>query len=278
MTINFKGQKSVVDNIILKNLMTPPVLVENEQFLTKFAETPEEIAAAMRLRYEVFMEEQGHLSGQGNGAAIDEDKFDPYCLQLIIVERKSGEVIGTYRVHPGQVAQTGLGFYSAQEFKLDGMDKIAADTVEVGRSCVKPQYRNGAIIAMLWTGIAAVHARTGCQYLLGCVSLTTADPVIGYAVRDYLKTQGDVFIKDVTVTAQSDFALPEVDQALVREYTEGSRRAELRKFIPPLLKGYLRLGARFSSEPVLDKEFGAIDFLILFNFDEMDHKYARHFL
>ena len=268
----------MVDNIILKNLMTPPVLVENEQFLTKFAETPEEIEAAMRLRYEVFMEEQGHLSGQGGANTIEEDKFDPYCLQLIIVERKSGEVIGTYRVHPGQVAQYGLGFYSAQEFKLDGMDKIAADTVEVGRSCVKPQYRNGAIIAMLWTGIAAVHARTKCQYLLGCVSLTTADPVIGYAVRDYLKTQGDVFIKDVTVTPQSDFALPEVDPELVREYTEGSRRAELRKFIPPLLKGYLRLGARFSSEPVLDKEFGAIDFLILFNFDEMDYKYARHFL
>ena len=80
------------------------------------------------------------------------------------------------------------------------------------------------------------------------------------------------------IEPQADYALPAVDPAAVREYLEGDKKAELRKWIPPLMKGYLRLGARFSYEPVLDKEFGAIDFLVVFNFDEMDHKYARHFL
>ncbi len=258
--------------------MDPPMLVEKEHFLVKFAENPSEIEAAMRLRYDVFMAEQGHLSGKSTVNALDEDEFDRYCLHLIIIDRRSNEVIGTYRVHPGIVAKDGLGFYSEQEFKIKNLHDIADKTVEVGRSCVKPEYRNGAVVALLWAGMAAVHKRTQCHYLLGCVSLTTADPVIGLAVREYLAQQGDVFIRELEVTAQKEFALPEVDQSAVEAYVSGEKKSELRQWIPPLLKGYLRLGARFSSCPVLDREFGAIDFLVLFNFDEMDHKYVRHFL
>ena len=258
--------------------MDPPLLVEKEHFLVKFAATPAEVEAAMRLRYNVFMTEQGHMAGKSSSSVLDEDEFDLYCLHLIVIDRSNDEVIATYRVHPGEVAQQGLGFYSEQEFKLGGLDRIAARTVEVGRSCVKPEFRNGAIVALLWAGMAAVHERTRCHYLLGCVSLPTADPVIGQAVCEFLKSKGDVFIHEIDVAVQAEFAMPEVDAAAVKEYTEGSRKAELRQWIPPLLKGYLRLGARFSAEPVLDREFGAIDFLVLFNFDEIDQKYARHFL
>ena len=269
--------EKVIENEILKKLFDPPVMVEKENFLVKFAENQSEIEAAMRLRYNVFMEEQGHLSGQKSAGAMDMDEFDKYCLHLIIVERSRNEVIGTYRIHPGEVALQGLGFYSEQEFKLPGLEKIAADTVEIGRSCVKPEFRNGAVVALLWAGLIAVHERSHCKYLLGCVSLSTVDPVIGRAVSGYLAARGDVFINELEVSAQRDFALPEVDENLVQAYLTGDRKNELRQWIPPLLKGYLRAGARFSSEPVLDKEFGAIDFLVLFNFDEMDRKYARHY-
>ena len=268
----------MVENDLLKKLFEPPLLVEKENFLVKFAENQSEIEAAMRLRYNVFMEEQGHLAGQQSAEAMDMDEFDKYCLHLIIVERSHNEVIGTYRVHPGEVAQQGLGFYSEQEFRMPGLDKIAAHTVEVGRSCVKPEFRNGAVVALLWAGMAAVHERTRCKHLLGCVSLPTADPVIGKAVSEFLKTKGDIFINDLEVSPQPDFALIEVDEAQVQTYLTGERKNELRQWIPPLLKGYLRLGARFSRDPVLDKEFGTIDFLVLFNFDEIDQKYARHFL
>ena len=258
--------------------MNPPLLVEKENFLVKFAENDTEIKAAMRLRYDVFMEEQGHMAGQTAAEMIDQDEFDRYCLHLIIVERSNNEVIGTYRVHPGEVAVNGLGFYSEQEFKLQGLQKIALQTVEVGRSCVKPAFRNGAVVALLWAGMAAVHERTQCQYLLGCVSLPTADPVVGLAVREFLRSKGDVFTRELTVVPQEAYALPPVDENEVARYVTGDRRGELRQWIPPLLKGYLRLGAKFGSEPVLDREFGAIDFLVLFNFDEIDRKYARHFL
>jgi putative hemolysin len=268
----------VIDNELMKMLMQEPVLLEKEHFLVKFAETPSEIEAAKRLRYDVFMAEQGHLAEKKAATQIDEDKFDPYCLHLIIVNRDDNDIIGTYRVHPGVVATQGLGFYSEQEFKFEGLDKIAHTIVEVGRSCVKPEYRNGAVVALLWSGMAAVHARTGCKYLLGCVSLSTTDPAIGYAVREYMRKQGDVFTKAVKATPQDDFKLPMPAPEEIDAYVNGDRKAELRQWLPPLLKGYLRLGAKFGEEPVLDKEFGTIDFLVLFDFDEMVTKYARHFL
>ena len=145
----------MIENDILKCLINPPVLVEKENFLVKFAENESEIEDALRLRYNVFMEEQGHLAGQEHSGAIDVDEFDQYCLHLIIVERSRNEVIGTYRVHPGAVAQQGLGFYSAQEFKIPELEQIAARAVEVGRSCVKPEFRNGAVVALLWLSISA---------------------------------------------------------------------------------------------------------------------------
>ncbi len=268
----------MIENETLKKLMDPPLLVEKEQFLVKFAENQDEIDAAKRLRYNVFMEEQGHLGGKSADCTVDEDEFDPYCLHLIVVERSANEVIATYRVHPGTVALQGLGFYSEQEFKLGGLDKIAANSVEVGRSCVKSEYRNGVIVALLWAGMAAVYDRSQCQYLLGCVSLTPADPVIGRAVCEFLARKGNVFTDELDVAPQPGWELPEVDPEAVRAYTDGEKSGELRKIIPPLMKGYLRLGAKFGREPVLDKEFGAIDFLVLFKLSEIDQKYARHFL
>ena len=268
----------MVENEILKKLMDPPLLVEKEHFLVKFAENQQEIDAAKRLRYNVFMAEQGHLASGSAANAIDEDEFDRYCLHLIVVERSNNEVIATYRVHPGSIAKNGLGFYSGLEFNLGGLENIADDVIEVGRSCVKPEYRNGAVVALLWTGLGMVHDRSRCRYLIGCVSITPPDPVVGQAIAAYLKTQGDIFPKEFDITPQPGWEVPEVDPEIIRMYVEGEKRSELRKLMPPLLKGYLRLGARFSREPVLDKEFGAIDFLVLLNFDEMDSKYARHFL
>lgn len=262
----------------LQKLLEPPLLAETENFLVKFAENAAEIEAAKRLRYNVFVAEQGHLQQKKNLSALEEDEFDRYCLHLIVVKRQNNEVIATYRVHPGKVAIQALGFYSEQEFELKGLEKIAAEAVEVGRSCVKAEYRNGAVVALLWAGMAAVHERTQCHYLLGCVSLPTADPVIGRAVCEFLRSKGDVFTRELQVMPQAEFTMPEPDPEKVLEYTQGVRKNELRCWIPPLLKGYLRLGAKFGEQPVLDKDFGAIDLLVLFNFDEIEQKYAKHFL
>ena len=126
----------MVENDLLKKLMAPPLLVEKEHFLVKFAENDSEVEAAMRLRYNVFAAEQGHMADKIGTTAVDQDEFDRFCLHLIVVDRSCNEVIATYRVHPGEVAASnGLGFYSEQEFKMPGLEKIAHRAVEVGRSC-----------------------------------------------------------------------------------------------------------------------------------------------
>lgn len=272
----------VTDNEALRQLLEPPVLAEREHFLIKLAENPAEIEAAQRLRYRVFMAEQGHMDGGAPDDApddgLDVDEFDQYCLHLIIVDRKRREIVGTYRVHPGVVAAHGIGFYSEREYRISGLAEIAPCLIELGRSCVSPDFRNGAVVALLWAGMAVLQRRSQCRYLLGCVSLETVDPAIGWALYHHFQTQEALFTPAISALPQAGFELPEVGDAAVEEYLTGAKRHELSSWMPPLLKGYLRLGAKLAGVPVLDREFGAIDFLVLFDFNEINQKYARHFL
>lgn len=257
--------------------MDPPILVEREHFLVKFAENTEEVEAAQRLRYQVFMSEQGHFDGTAPQSGVDSDEFDPYCLHLIIVDRKHAAIIGTYRIHPGTVARHGIGFYSEREYRIAGLAAIADEAIEVGRSCVRPDFRNGAVVAMLWAGMAVLMRRINARYLLGCVSLETSDPAIGWALYRQFR-QDAAFTEEITAVPQEAFRMPEAAEDAVKEYLAGEKKEELVRWIPPLLKGYLRLGAKLVGVPVLDREFGAIDFLVLFDLRKINEKYARHFL
>ena len=267
----------MTDSEILQKLMTPPVLVEREQFLVKFAENPGEVEAAQRLRYQVFMAEQGHFDDNTPQSGVDSDEFDPYCLHLIIVDRRRDAIIGTYRIHPGTVARHGIGFYSEREYRITGLAEIADEAIEVGRSCVRPDCRNGAVVAMLWAGMAVLMRRVNARYLLGCVSLETSDPAIGWALYRQLQQEA-AFTDEIAATPQEAFRMPAAAEEAVARYQTDEGRTELARWVPPLLKGYLRLGAKLVGEPVLDREFGAIDFLVLFDLRKINEKYARHFL
>lgn len=126
-------------------LCNPPVLAEKDQYRIKFADTPEEMQAAFKLRYEVFNLEQGKGLEAASRDGIDRDEFDDYCLHLVVEEKTQHKVVGTYRIHLGAVASKALGFYSEQEFRITGLDKIAENTIEVGRSCVSPEHRDGTV-------------------------------------------------------------------------------------------------------------------------------------
>lgn len=267
----------MTDSEILRKLMTPPVLVEREHFLVKFAENRAEVEAAQRLRYQVFMAEQGHFEGGAPKSGVDSDEYDPYCLHLIIVDRRHDAIIGTYRIHPGTVARHGIGFYSEREYHITGLEAIADEAIEVGRSCVSPDFRNGAVVALLWAGMAVLMRRVNARYLLGCVSLETSDPAIGWALYRQFR-QEDAFTDEIGAVPQEAYRMPEAAEEAIAPYLTGEKQAELGRWVPPLLKGYLRLGAKLVGVPVLDKEFGAIDFLVLFDLRQINEKYARHFL
>jgi len=260
---------------------TPAVLADGEHFLIKVAETSGEIAQAQQLRYDVFKEEQGRLgsiSAAQEAARIDADVFDNFCLHLVVVEKASGRIVGTYRVHPGCVARIGIGFYSSGEYDIDGLDAYADDVIEYGRSCVAPEYRHGAVVSLLWAGIGELHSRSRKRYLMGCVSLETINPLIGYAVYHHALGQVTPTVPaPVCGRPRREFRMSIPEQAAIDGYIEGHRE-ELIREMPPLLKGYLRLGAHIIGAPALDRDFGSIDMLFWLDLAQLPQRYARHFL
>jgi putative hemolysin len=259
---------------VKKEITDPPVLAEKEQFLIKLAETDAELERAFRLRYKVFNLEQGKGLDAARASGMDRDEFDDYCMHLVIVEKQSGEVVGTYRMHLGSVAGAAMGFYSSREFHITGIDKIASKSIEVGRSCVSPEHRNGTVVGLLWRGITELMVRSRHTYLFGCVSLETRDPAAGWALHTHFQETGKIS-SEVRAEPKPGYGLANVPGEETAGLLGDKRR--LTALIPPLLKGYLRLGAKVCGAPVMDNEFGTIDFLILLNMAEVPGRYTRHF-
>ncbi len=250
------------------------VLVQRGHFLIKTAENAEEIKNAQKLRYQVFMAEQGHMSG-GNENGMDEDCYDRQFTHLLVMDKAAGRTVGTYRMQSGLTAVAGRGFYSSSEYDIDGLEAIAADTWEVGRSCVAPEYRSGAVIALLWAGIAEVRRRTGFRYLIGCGSLEPGQSSAGWPLYEYFRESG-LLSSDIKGVARPDFRMP-ADVPESEQYRR-MEESELKKLLPPLFKGYLRAGAKIAGEPAFDRNFGSVDFLIILDFEAMSARYARHFV
>ena len=257
-----------------KKISEPPVLAEKDQFLIKLAESEAEIEKAFRLRYRIFNLEQGKGLESANDAGIDKDEFDKYCMHLIVVEKKSGEVVGTYRIHFGEVARSAIGFYSAREYEIKGLENIARESIEVGRSCVSPEYRTGSVVALLWRGINELLFRSKMSYLFGCVSLETTSPADGWALFEYFKENNGVSeLLSSHPTEKFILQRPQDDEVKKR----AADRKHISNIIPPLFKGYLRLGAKICGEPARDDEFGTIDFFIILNLNEIPQRYYKHF-
>ncbi|MGB3081762.1 MAG: GNAT family N-acyltransferase [Candidatus Omnitrophota bacterium] len=257
-----------------KRIIKTPVLVETEQFLVKLAENQEEVEKTLRLRYEVFNIEQGRGLKTAEEHSIDSDEFDHYCLHLFVLEKWSGRVIGTYRIHLGMVAKSAKGFYSSREYEIKGLYKIADKCMELGRSCVTPEFRTGSVIALLWKAITELLVRTELTFMLGCVSLEEEDPVTGWALYEYFH-RANLLSEHITAIPHPEFELERPPDHEIEKFLSDERA--LKKCIPPLFKGYLRLGGLVCGQPALDSEFGTIDFFIMVDTTRIPERYVRHF-
>ena len=258
-----------------KNIVEPTLLADSDKFLIKLAESEEELEKTLRLRYSVFNIEQGKGLHDSEGCGLDVDEFDEYCLQMMVVNKETKNPVGTYRVHLGSIACNGMGFYSANEYDIEGLDKIANKIMEVGRSCVVPEFRTGAAVALLWGGIGELMMRAKLQYLMGCVSLEVKNPAAAWAMFEYLQKEGKT-TKQIWGTPKKGYALEKPPQSEIDEYLNDIR-GTIKKYMPPLMKGYLRLGTKICGEPVYDFEFGTIDFLILLDSFTIPERYAIHY-
>ena len=243
------------------------VLAEGRRYLVKKAETAEEIQEAQSLRYRVFKSEQGRLPACESGK--DADFFDTGSIHLLVLEKEHRNVVGTSRMRSGSCAGNCSGLYSGQEYRFSGLEERLPRTFEVGRSCVDPEFRNGAVVAMLWAGIAEVHNRLKFDYMLGCASLEHNDCSLARGIyRKMLELQ---------LVTSSPHAVVRRGSHLLPGETAVLDDSAFQKSLPPLLKGYLKIGAKICGEPAYDRDFNSIDFPIWFDFVNLPEKYIRHF-
>ncbi len=257
-----------------KEVIHPPVLVETEHFIVKLAENHEEVEKAQRLRYEIFNIEQGRGLEIAEKFGIDFDEFDEYCLHLLVMRKGDERVIGTYRAHLGTIANSCKGFYSSREYYVKGLYKIADKCVELGRTCVSPDFRTGAVVALLWSAITELLVRAKAIYMLGCVSLEETDPKLGWALYEYLREK-NCLSSDFSVTPRPGFILKRPPEHEIQKVLSDPKT--LAKNIPPIFKGYLRLGGLICGDPALDREFGTIDFFILVDVTKVPERYQKRF-
>lgn len=235
------------------------------------ADSPAQIAAAQRLRHEVFADELG-AALHSPTVGLDIDEFDDYCDHLIIRDDASGAVVGTYRMlPPNRVPQAGRRYGDA-EFDLTGLNPLRDRLVEIGRSCVHPDHRSGAVINMMWVGIARYLHLKGLRWLGGCASVPLGDGGAMAAEAWAHVRAGHLSPAALRVRPRRPW-LAEPGVPPIPEVPPGARVA-----LPPLLRGYLRLGSWVCGEPAYDPDFQVADLYVLLSMDLMNPRYRRHFL
>jgi len=228
------------------------------------ARTNEELEAIQRLRYNVFTKEMNAVFPDAVDG-LDSDRFDPWCEHFMVKEASSGRIVGTYRLlTPANAIKAG-GYYSESEFDISPLDGIRGTLAEVGRSCIHPDYRNGSVIMLLWSGIAALMQQGGYQYVLGCASVSLRDD--GVTAAEVWRTAR----KGMARNPGTPIVTPR------HRYPVERLNSTLPARVPPLIKGYLKLGASICGEPAWDPDFNTADFPVLLDIDRVDPRYRRHF-
>ena len=195
---------------------------------------------------------------------IDKDIFDSFCDHLLVRDNDTLEVIGTYRMLiPAQARKIG-GYYAETEFDLVRLAHLRSRLVEVGRSCVHPNYRNGATIALLWSGVLNYMRQHGYDYLIGCASIGMADG--GHTAASIYRRLSLEHMSPIEWRVFPRNGLP-------LEALDSSMNAPL----PALIKGYMRLGCYVCGEPAWDADFNTADLLVMLPMALIDQRYARHF-
>jgi len=228
------------------------------------ATSPTEVLEAQKLRYRVFAEEMGaRLNPRTPG--VDRDLYDPFCEHLIVRDEDAGRIVGTYRILSPSAAREVGSYYSEDEFDLTRLRHLKSRMVEIGRSCIDAEYRSGAVITLLWSGLARYMLENNYDYLIGCASVSMADG--GHAAASLYNRLRDKHLAPTEYHVFPRCPLP-----------MSALRSDLAAEPPPLIKGYLRAGAWICGEPAWDPDFNTADLPILMPMTKVDDRYARHFM
>ncbi|WP_426956039.1 GNAT family N-acetyltransferase [Muricoccus radiodurans] len=242
----------------------------------RLAEAPDEVDAAQALRWRVFYEEMGALPDAATAATKrDADSYDAVADHLLVLDHDRGEgaeaVVGTYRlIRRPAAAQIGR-FYSSSEYDIAPLEALPGEILELGRSCVDEGYRTRGTLQLLWQGIAAYVFHHKILVMFGCASLPGTDP--------------DALAEPLTYLHANHLAPPELRPRALPDLYVPMRRMDPAALdakrvladLPPLVKGYLRLGGYVGDGAVVDRQFNCTDVCVVVKTDQVTAKYYKHY-
>ena len=248
--------------------LLPTIELTAGRYVARFARTAAELDDALRLRFEVFNLELGEGLQESFATERDSDAHDWRWHHLLVWDRESGQVIGTYRMQTVEMADEGTGFYSDAEYDLSALPLLLrSQSVELGRACIAREHRNKLALLLLWKGLASYLVSTGKRYLFGCSSITSQDPRDGLKVEQQLRDSGHMAALRVEPHAELRCnTAPELEG---RRPSEDEIRSWPEIQIPKLFRTYLRYGSKICSGPAMDREFKSIDFLTLLDIEDL---------
>src|SRR5260221_5031682 len=279
MELSFQGD-SLMSNLQFETMVTaermPALDIRSGTLVVRLAERPSEVAASQALRYRVFYEEMGaEPTPEMALARRDFDRFDDVADHLLVIDHARGtgpqSVIGTYRLIRRTAAKRVGRFYSAEEYDISTMVAYPGEILELGRSCVDASARNRPTMQLLWRGIAAYVFHHQIALMFGCASLPGIDP--------------DALAVPLSYLHHHHLAPPELrPRALPQRYLDMRRLdpaaldpARARADLPPLIKGYLRLGGFVGDGAGIDQQFNTTDVCVVVKTDLVTDKYYRHY-
>ncbi len=242
----------------------------------RLATTADEVDAAQALRYRVFYDEMGALAEpEAATAQRDRDEWDDAADHLLVIDHDIGDgrhgVVGTYRLIQREAAASVGRFYSEDEYDIRAITNFPGGVLELGRSCVDASHRGRAVMQLLWRGIAAYIDTHAIDLMFGCASLNGTDPDALAAELTYL------YGHHLAPPALRPKALPDryVDMRRLDPAAYDPRRAN--QGLPPLIKGYLRLGGFVGDGAVIDRQFNTVDVAIVVKTDLVTERYSKHY-
>lgn len=239
----------------------------------------EEVRQAQRLRYRVFVTEMGAklLSPAGAMSGLDIDGFDPFCDHLLVKavshrDDDEGQLVGTYRVLAPDAARRAGGLYIDTEFDLTPLSNFRARAVELGRSCVHPAWRSGGVILALWSALCRYMQMHRLDTMIGCASIGLSDG--GQSAAVLWRHLRATHLVEPRWQVKPRIALPLASDDWPAAASVTGRMIST----PPLIKGYLRCGARLLGPPALDNAFNTADLPMMLHLSELAPRYRKHFL
>jgi putative hemolysin len=242
------------------------IRIDSGKYTVKTVSTPQELRGALALRSEVFREEFGV---DGSSQAIwDIDELDFVADHLILMEKASQKVVGTYRLICSERSDR---FYSQSEFDMDRLVATPGVKLELSRACTHPDFRGGMAMVLLWKGIGAYMAAVNASVLFGCSSFRTEDPKHAAELQRYFIRKGQASL-ELGVTPLPSYKMEGIEDGADLPFSD-----ELSIPIPPLVQLYLKAGAKLAPEPAHDRAFHCLDFLTVLPVDAIDERFARKY-